>query len=415
MNESQFEPGRRVRPLALDSLGADSFRVLLAGGFANPYGPSFSALLAKGRWLPGEAVEILSLQLSYSGSSLTWLGSGSLKEEWNPLDLTESFHHWPWGPFPSFMLTPSVLGREGSVELYSAFAEESMDAARRAEGLERDPSKPLSNIEEGDLVQLGLEGSEWSSATLALFREEPRLVRPASRRLVRWLMAGCSVDAGMTFLKENWELRLGLPRPVDDTPGLLPVERAWHFIERIQGDCLPQREADPKGAAGPRSIGANRVGAPEGEGRRVVVGLDDMGGALCMKLEVAEAMANLMAALRQSRTWGEFRARAPEPYLSQAVERMEETYEEAVADETPFDASEIPGHIDGDWPPWPHQDMIRWVPDSVRELGWISDSVHNGPFLHIPAHWVEEVVAYMRECGFEVQRSDELIQTAALG
>ncbi len=132
-------------------------------------------------------------------------------------------------------------------------------------------------------------------------------------------------------------------------------------------------------------------------------------------------------------TWGEFRARAPAHWYEDAVGRLEEqAMEELHADEGPdpvggrtfeepaaekrFDADEIPGHTDSDWPGWPQGDMGSWMPDEVRRrFGKVVSNFSFGDFLQLPPEHEDEIVSVMRDHGYDCVRDDDLVWAACYG
>ena len=48
-------------------------------------------------------------------------------------------------------------------------------------------------------------------------------------------------------------------------------------------------------------------------------------------------------------------------------------------DDAAFDVDLLPGFTEGDWPEWPEQKMLDWLPAKIcREYGQIESSVLNG-------------------------------------
>src|SRR5690348_4424211 len=95
------------------------------------------------------------------------------------------------------------------------------------------------------------------------------------------------------------------------------------------------------------------------------------------RTEAARLVA-LFGALNSSRTWGEFKQAIPTDAYQEVVELMREQAEEELEDskeladgwepdaEAAFDAEEIPGFADGDWPQWPALQALEWVPLSIQ-------------------------------------------------
>lgn len=124
-------------------------------------------------------------------------------------------------------------------------------------------------------------------------------------------------------------------------------------------------------------------------------------------------LAELCRALRTSRTWGEFRAAAPEG----EVESIEWSFQEAEidrpADSDPFDPKVIGGYEDYDWPPWPMSETLDWMPrDIISTFGSIERTAVSGPYVALPESRESEIVAALRAAGFEVERADELVTEA---
>jgi hypothetical protein len=172
----------------------------------------------------------------------------------------------------------------------------------------------------------------------------------------------------------------------------------------------------------------------------------EWGGTLIfMDREHAEDLARLRETLNTAKTWGELWSRLPlfrfreiinifandddDPggvwgyYLDLVAEDDTITLEEAGARyyELPctgrqvhasesFNANDIHGYADKDWPEWPAQHMLYWVPAEIREgFGKVSDSNFNGEFLLFEQERVAEIVAAFGEFGYVCVRDDELI------
>jgi hypothetical protein len=82
-----------------------------------------------------------------------------------------------------------------------------------------------------------------------------------------------------------------------------------------------------------------------------------------------------------------------------------------VLPEDPFDRMLIPGCADGDWPPWPVQEMLTFIPKSIcAKYGRAQESVLNGPFLELDLKFKSEIVRDLRDAGYHVERNDVLIR-----
>ncbi|MDP9371073.1 MAG: hypothetical protein M3Q65_01170 [Chloroflexota bacterium] len=137
-----------------------------------------------------------------------------------------------------------------------------------------------------------------------------------------------------------------------------------------------------------------------------------------LPLDTARYLATLREALTEAKTWGEFKARAPEGAYAEVVEMIadnadgDEEFTEPAAD-TPFDPEDIPGYADGDWPLLPPQHMFDWLPEDLQQrYGHTGDTVLNGPYLAIdPAH-TRELVAEMEARGYHCTEDSDLLQRA---
>jgi hypothetical protein len=160
---------------------------------------------------------------------------------------------------------------------------------------------------------------------------------------------------------------------------------------------------------------ARQAGPPTLPGA-IVIGTVEQGELEVVMIlqEEAEGLARLHHALRSATTWGEFKRLAPPVHYLDALNRwMESAEEEEPAPEVPFDASDIPGRDDGDWPAWPAQDMLAWVPGEVQaRFGRSQASVLNGAWLSLPGDSIDGIAAEMTRLGYRCRRDDGLIARA---
>jgi hypothetical protein len=135
--------------------------------------------------------------------------------------------------------------------------------------------------------------------------------------------------------------------------------------------------------------------------------IDEFDGSLVvMPASEARRLAHLNDALEQSQTWGEFLARVQQDqdtreYLAYQFD------DDLPAPDEPFDASELPGFDGGDWPAWPKQAMLDWLPASVRAMGRIFSTAINGVALHIDENLVDEVIEALASEGIECSEDAE--------
>ena len=83
-------------------------------------------------------------------------------------------------------------------------------------------------------------------------------------------------------------------------------------------------------------------------------------------------------------------------------------------DSDKFESDWLHGFTDGDWPEWPAQEALRWVPHDIQQrFGKSVSSVINGPFLTLDPSRASEIIAAMEERGYVCERDDALVQAAS--
>lgn len=123
-----------------------------------------------------------------------------------------------------------------------------------------------------------------------------------------------------------------------------------------------------------------------------------------------ESHAVQLRAIIGSRTWGELRAIIGAEAASDIHERTEPEDEAEPADEDPYDPEVIPGWGDGDWPDWPQQRMLDWMPaDLLDAYADIAETRLNGEYVGIPAHRLDELAQELEARGHPCRRDDALV------
>ena len=176
-------------------------------------------------------------------------------------------------------------------------------------------------------------------------------------------------------------------------------------------------------------------------------------GLVFMKPEQVEERTCLFRAVGTARTWGDFRlAVAWERYeeiiegmryraesdrdgwtafdeFLQTSDQLRPTAAEQQAaraayeridvqgrgplDTDPFNAYMIPGYEESEWPEWPAQGMLRWIPQAVQQcLGVGGCSRISGDYLALPTEHEAEIVAAMTAAGYDCRRDDPSIEAA---
>lgn len=127
-------------------------------------------------------------------------------------------------------------------------------------------------------------------------------------------------------------------------------------------------------------------------------------------------LAGIHHALKIAQTWGEFKSLIPAHIYEEVVEMMRDDFDEGEeivepAPESPFAPEAVPGYGDGDFPGWPAQEMLDWMPEDIQEqFGEVRTSVLSGDFLEIaPAH-EREVVAALEARGYHCVADVALIE-----
>src|SRR5262245_41673282 len=167
----------------------------------------------------------------------------------------------------------------------------------------------------------------------------------------------------------------------------------------------------PKSRASHRNRKPTQKRRPAGRSQLFYGVLDGGAGPslVFMKPNEARRLSTLHAALASSTTWGEFRSRIPAREYA-AILQMWEL--DSVPPTDAFSGADLIG--DGDYPGWPEQMMLDWVPDAIqKKYGSVTDSVHNGLFLHLEPALERDIVAAFAAAGYRCIRKDALVQLAS--
>ena len=132
---------------------------------------------------------------------------------------------------------------------------------------------------------------------------------------------------------------------------------------------------------------------------------------------VAEEVDRIHRAIRESKTWGEFRCRMPAAayaalyadYFSDDPEVFEEDLDAVPpADDEPFSSERVPGYCEGDYPLWIASVQERFLPeDLLQAYGTREDSFLNGSFWRIYSPRRDAMLGALRARGYEVtERAD---------
>ena len=139
----------------------------------------------------------------------------------------------------------------------------------------------------------------------------------------------------------------------------------------------------------------------------------ELGDALVLiPRDRAEELANVRRAVQGSTTWGELWSRLSEERRAQIAEAFGDE-EEVPAHDVTLDDVRVPGWDDGDWPEWPAQAMLNWVPAEVQALGTEGSTRLNGEQLELGPERYVDVVAAMEAAGYAMTRDDALVEQAS--
>lgn len=128
--------------------------------------------------------------------------------------------------------------------------------------------------------------------------------------------------------------------------------------------------------------------------------------------DTAAEEAQEIVAIATARTWGEARSVTVRHTWNPTDPKLE--HANAHSDDEPFDILEIEPVLDGDWPPMVTIRALTLVPRDIqaRVGGELQMTVlENGNYWEIPLAAESELVAALRDCGYEVTRDDDLINT----
>lgn len=146
-------------------------------------------------------------------------------------------------------------------------------------------------------------------------------------------------------------------------------------------------------------------------GRAVLIYGDTDDGLVFIEQDLAQDLATLRG---NYDTWGEARASLA-PSRWREIEAKLNDWEVPVpklAD--PYDLQIIPGYADGDWPEWPKQLMLAWMPKPVIEqFGTAEASIFNGDSLSINPKFESEIVAALESAGWSCIKNELLVRTAS--
>lgn len=127
----------------------------------------------------------------------------------------------------------------------------------------------------------------------------------------------------------------------------------------------------------------------------------------------AKRLAAIHTAIASAQTWGHFCERMPANDLLEVKANIIECGESLPEDSDEFHIDLIPGLTDGDWPDWPEQKMLDWLPaEFCQRYGKVESSVLNGPYLTLDITRSPEILDALECTGFELRFDEELVRKA---
>ena len=130
---------------------------------------------------------------------------------------------------------------------------------------------------------------------------------------------------------------------------------------------------------------------------------------------LCQDLLQIRKALATSQNWQEFLDALPVEDLEIIREYFEEDERFAGKQpaEVPFDQDQIDLVCDGDWPAWPQQRMLNWVPEAIQEqFGEVADTRLNGQYLEIPEEKLQAVIQALEAHGYQCRVDDQAVLTA---
>jgi hypothetical protein len=178
------------------------------------------------------------------------------------------------------------------------------------------------------------------------------------------------------------EIRFRLDREFETRAA---IERAWSSL------VLMAWEVDAEAAARAGLPSAEDPTTPDaheghGESGTFLVRKSPANGDLvyACKSEATE-LDRIYAAIRDSKTWGEFRAAMPRDEYSEIIRRrFDDEGEPRPRSRDRFEPEAVPGYFDGDYPRWIQACMDSSLPeDVIRDFGRSSSTRLNGEYLEL--------------------------------
>ena len=153
--------------------------------------------------------------------------------------------------------------------------------------------------------------------------------------------------------------------------------------------------------------------------RNLVFGLVDKGvvegsNLVFIQEKQAKRLAKVHDTIGTAKTWGTFCRKMPAEDLKYVVDHLRESEEPLPRKRDGFGANMLPGsYFDGDWPGWPEQMMLDFMPEAIVEkYGQTPCSVLNGHYLVLQVSDAEEILKVLEREGFRCRLDEKLVRQA---
>ena len=152
-----------------------------------------------------------------------------------------------------------------------------------------------------------------------------------------------------------------------------------------------------------------------GKTREIIYG-NSNGELVFMPKDLALELVQIYSALSASKTWSEFKANVPVHVYEEVIKGMkdDEDPETVPQSEDTFDPHSIPAYEDGDWPIWPLQEMLEWMPKDIQQqFGTVETSATSGSCLVLYPEKTHEIVEALEKQGYRCFEDVSLIESAS--
>lgn len=133
-------------------------------------------------------------------------------------------------------------------------------------------------------------------------------------------------------------------------------------------------------------------------------------GSLVFALEDrAQCVAKMHQAIRDSRTWSEFRRHMPRREYSALLRAFANAGQPRPKGTDEFSGELLPGWTEGDYPPWLQLEMAQLIPRHIlKRFGQCKPTHVNGSYWSIPPEVAAKVCVELSAIGWETEHAPDL-------